>query len=307
MFSLLTQEQQQQHPFFGSCSLVRLLNGMGYVPSDYYRWMKSQQVSNLRLEEDEQLRRLIESILEEFPTYGKRRLTAQLHRLGHMVNHKRVKRIMRHYGLLCKIKRRFVRTTDSNHVLKVYPNLAKDFVPQGLNELWHADITYVGLSSGFIYVAAILDGYSRSCVGWSIESNLTANLPIHALEKALSMRVIKPGLIHHSDRGVQYASLAYTNLLKDHGIQISMSRRGNPYDNAKAESFMKTLKVEEVYLREYADAKDAKSHIEHFLRDIYNAKRLHSSLGYVPPDEFEAVLKARSQSNQVVDLEEKIA
>ena len=307
MFSLIKQEKQQQQHLFGFCSLVHILDGLGIVSSDYYRWERSQQVRDARLEKDKQLKGLIEGILEEFPTYGTRRTTASLRRLGHRVNRKHVKRIMRQHGLLCKRKRRFVNTTDSNHSLKVYPNLAKGLELHDINELWHADITYVGLSSCFIYVAAIIDGYSRCCVGWSIERNLTADLSIHALEKALSVRDVKQGLIHHSDRGVQYACHAYTNLLTAHGIQISMSRRGNPYDNAKAESFMKTLKVEEVYLMEYRDEEDAKLHIEHFLRDVYNKKRLHSSLGYVPPNEFEANLKAQSQTNQVVDLDKKIA
>ena len=307
MFSLIKQEKKQQQPLFGSCSLVHLCKAMGVLPCEYYRWEQRQKTQTNRLDKDIQLKVSIETILESLPGYGYRRVTKSLQRLNLNVNAKRILRIMHQNGLSCKRKKRFVRTTDSNHNLTVYPNLAKDLVLYGLNELWVADITYIGLNGGFIYLAAILDAHSRRCIGWSIERNITADLAIHALEMALSERTIKPGLIHHSDRGVQYASHAYTNLLKDHGIRISMSRSGNPYDNAKSESFMKTLKVEEVYLMEYQDEADAKAHIEHFLIDLYNAKRLHSSLGYVPPNEFEINLLTQSQTNQVVDLEDKIA
>ena len=181
-------------------------------------------------------------------------------------------------------------TTDSNHNLRVYPNLAKEMELTGIDQLWRADITYIRLETEFVYLAVVLDGYSRRVIGWALDRNLEDDLAIAALKMALKRRNPTEGLTHHSDRGVQYASHDYTGLLKDHGIRISMSRSGNPYDNAACESFMKTLKYEEVYRQEYRDLAEAHASVAQFLEKIYNGRRLHSALGYQPPAEFERSL-----------------
>ena len=232
----------------------------------------------------------IQRIALEFPCYGRPRITAELKRRGWEVNHKRVGRIMREDNLLCLRRRKFVSTTDSNHNFRVYPNLAGAMELTGLDQLWLADITYIRLETEFIYMAVVLDAYSRRVIGWAMGRTLEADLAVAALEMALSRRNPPPGLTHHSDRGVQYASHAYTDLLKQHGVRISMSRRGNPYDNAACESFMKTLKYEEVYRQEYRDLAEARASIDRFIEKIYNGKRLHSALGYRPPVEFEQSL-----------------
>lgn len=222
-----------------------------------------------------------------FKGYGYRRMTHELKNLGHEINHKRVLRLMRKSGLLIRPKRRFVVTTDSRHNELVYPNRAKAIEPNRINELWVADITYITLDRGYAYLAAILDVFSRKVVGFSLKKTMGRELTLAALRMALVMRTIQPGLTHHSDRGVQYACHDYVDLLKQHAIAISMSRIGNPYDNAYAESFMGTLKKEEVYLTQYRDFNDARVRIGRFIEDVYNAKRLHSSLGYLSPVEFE--------------------
>jgi putative transposase len=229
----------------------------------------------------------IQQIALEMPCYGYRRISKELGRRGRLVNHKRVLRLMREDNLLCLRKRKFVTTTDSEHCLPVYPNLVRDLLVDGTNRLWVADITYVRLCREFVYLAVVLDGFSRRCIGWNLGRRLDDALTAGALEMALDAREVRRGLIHHSDRGVQYASRAYTGTLSAHGIAISMSRSGNPYDNAKAESFIKTLKYEEVYLSEYLDIDDARESIGHFIEQVYNSKRLHSALGYLPPAEFE--------------------
>jgi transposase InsO family protein len=241
-------------------------------------------------DQDLDLRDAIQRIALEFPCYGRPRVTAELHRRGRMVNHKRVGRIMREDNLLCLRRRKFVATTDSNHNLRVYPNLAKDMALTGLDQLWRADITYIRLETEFIYLAVVLDAHSRRVIGWALDRTLEAELAIAALKMALRGRTPTQGLTHHSDRGVQYASHDYTDMLKEHGVRISMSRRGNPYDNAACESFMKTLKYEEVYRQEYRDLADARASIDRFIDKIYNGKRLHSALGYLPPVEFELAL-----------------
>lgn len=236
---------------------------------------------------DTELRDHIQRIALDWPCYGYRRISAELHRRGMTVNHKRVLRLMREDNLLCLRKRRFISTTDSKHGLSIYPNLLPELTISSINQLWVADITYIRLLREFIYLAVILDAYSRRCIGWALAPYLEAELGLEALRMALARREVKAGLVHHSDRGVQYASSAYTDLLKERGIHISMSRRGNPYDNAQAERFMRTLKYEEVYLFEYETMTEARARISHFLEDVYNQKRLHSAIGYLPPAEFE--------------------
>jgi putative transposase len=233
-----------------------------------------------------ELRDAIQQIAIRWPAYGYRRITAAL-RPQRVVNHKRVLRIMRQDNLLCLRRKRFVLTTDSNHHLGVYPNLAKDLRLTGLNQLWVADITYIRLSHEFVYLAVILDAFSRRVLGWNLGRTLESSLAVEALRKAFRRGRVEPGLVHHSDRGVQYASSEYTDLLLGRQIRISMSRRANPYDNAKAESFMKTLKCEEVYRSDYRDLADARSQIGRFIDSVYNRERLHSALGYRSPIAFE--------------------
>jgi putative transposase len=229
----------------------------------------------------------MQKIAVESPAYGYRRITAELRHRGFAVNRKRVLRMMREDNLLCVRRRTFVVTTDSRHNLPVYPNLAGQMAPTAINQLWVADITYIRLRAEFVYLAVVLDAFSRRVIGWALGKTLEAELAVSALRMALLERKPQPGLVHHSDRGVQYASGNYTELLKQHQAQISMSRKGNPYDNAACESFMKTLKHEEVYRNEYRDLQEARASIGDFLERVYNRHRLHSALGYLPPAEFE--------------------
>jgi transposase InsO family protein len=232
-------------------------------------------------------RAAIEELVLVFPGYGYRRVTRQLQRDGWQVNHKRVLRVMREEALLCQLKRHFVMTTDANHGLRRYPNLIADRVVTQPDQIWQADITYIRLPAGFVYLACVLDSYSRRCVGWALSRTIDTELTLAALAMALTTRQPAPGLIHHSDQGVQYASAAYVARLEEVGVQSSMAAAGNPYENAKAESFFKTLKVEEVYLNDYRSYQEAQANLMHFIEEVYNRKRLHSSLGYLPPDEFE--------------------
>jgi transposase InsO family protein len=236
------------------------------------------------------LRDEIEALVLEFPGYGYRRVTKALQRAGWTVNHKRVLRIMREEALLCQLKRRWVPTTDSRHGLMTYPHLLPQTEVTQVNQVWVADITYIRLPRSFVYLAALLDAYSRKVIGWALSRWIDTTLTLQALDQALATRPVEPGLIHHSDRGVQYASSAYVERLQEHGIQISMAARGNPYENAQTEAFFKTLKSEEVYLKEYRDITDAEQHLERFIEDVHNTKRLHSALGYRPPAEFELLL-----------------
>jgi transposase InsO family protein len=234
------------------------------------------------------LRDAIERIILDFPGYGYRRVTHALAQEGWTVNHKRVLRVMREESLLCQLKRRFVPTTDSCHGWRTYPNLFRGTALTAPDQVWVADITYIRLPTTFVYLAAILDAYSRRCVGWALSRWIDTDLTLAALTMALARREPAAGLIHHSDRGVQYASGAYVERLEARGVRVSMAARGNPYENAKAESFFKTLKTEEVYLKEYRTFEEALMNLEPFIEDVYNTKRLHSSLGYRPPVEFEA-------------------
>lgn len=268
----------------------RLCQTMGVSRAGYYRFLLRPQ----RQEADMELRSQIQNIALRWPAYGYRRMQAELERQGWRVNRKRVLRLMRVDNLLCLRRRKFILTTDSKHGLSIYPNLAKDMRLTGINQLWVADITYIRLAVEFVYLAVLLDAFSRSCVGWALQRSLEAALVLEALRMALRRRQPAPGLVHHSDRGVQYASRDYTQVLKQHGIQISMSRRGNVYDNSLAESFIKTLKYEEVYRTEYHHLEEAKAAMQQFLEKIYNQKRLHSALGYRPPREFEKSLSVSS-------------
>jgi putative transposase len=255
----------------------------GLSRAGFYRSRTPRQASPVEME----IRDEMQKIALESPAYGYRRITAELQKRGFAVNHKRVLRMMREDNLLCVRRRKFVVTTDSRHNLPIYPNLAAEIVPTAINQLWVADITYIRLRVEFVYLAVILDAFSRRVIGWALGRTLEARLATAALEMALADRKPQSGWVHHSDRGVQYASQEYTELLKRHKAQISMSRKGNPYDNAACESFMKTLKYEEVYRNEYRGFEEARASIGEFLERVYNQKRLHSALGYLPPAEFE--------------------
>ena len=255
----------------------------------YYRhWQASRP-----RQEETALRDRIQKLALEYRHYGYRRLTALLNREGVPVNHKRVLRIAREDNLLCLRKRRFVpTTTQSDHRFRIWPNLARRLTPMAMDQLWVADITYIRLDEEFAYLAVVIDAFSRRVIGWALEPHLRADLAIVALEMAIATRRPQPGtLIHHSDRGVQYACRDYARLLEAQGIRPSMSRIGNPYDNARAESFMKTLKQEEADGRHYRDIEDARESIGTFIEQVYNRQRLHSALGYRPPAEFEENLQ----------------
>ena len=285
----LARERLPELPLYRMCQLLGVSRSLLYRPG-------ADKVS--QASEETRLIEAIERITVTFPGYGYRRVRAQLARDGNPVNHKRVLRLMREQGLLCRLKRRWMATTDSAHGLRTYPNLLKDTKAgdlRGFDLVWVADITYVRLEQGFCYVAAVLDAFSRRVVGWHISRDIDAALVLRALEKALEARRPAVGFIHHSDRGVQYACRGYVERLEAVGARISMSRKACPRDNAKAESFFRTLKVEEVYLQEYASFAQASACIGQFIEAVYNQKRLHSSLGYLPPAEFEEQVKAEVQ------------
>jgi transposase InsO family protein len=284
-------QAHREHPELAIAELCRML-GVGRS------WFYERPRVPTPAERDLDLRDAIERIVLEFPGYGYRRVTKALERGGWAVNHKRVLRVMRQESLLCQLEKHFVVTTDSRHDRAVYPNLLAGAMLSALNQAWQADITYVRLPTAFVYLAAILDAYSRRVVGWALARTIDTRLTLAALEMALARRAPAPGFVHHSDRGVQYASADYVARLIQAGARISMSAKGNPYDNAKAESFFKTLKREEVQLNSYATYADAEANLGHFIEEVYNLKRLHSSLGYVPPAEFEARLTSMTTSTQ---------
>ncbi len=277
----------------GSLSIERMCYLAQVSRAGFYRSLSEQ----MPVEEEIEVRSAIQRIaVEHRRRYGYRRITAELRRRGMLVNHKRVARIMRADNLLAVQPRSFVVTTDSDHELEVYLNLASRMKLTGMNQLWVADITYIRLKAEFVYLAVILDRFSRKVVGWELDRTLATRLPMAALEKAIAERKPPPGLVHHSDRGVQYASGDYVSVLGKHQMIASMSRPANPYDNASCESFMKTLKREEIHANEYRDLDDLRRNIQEFIEQYYNGLRLHSALGYRSPEEFEQAAEPATTS-----------
>ena len=260
----------------------------------FYRWRR-QPTPTVGADEME-LRDEVQRIALEYPCYGWRRVRRALRDCGWTVNHKRVRRIMREDNLLCVRKRKFVVTTDSHHGRQIYENLAQQMTLTGIDQLWVSDITYIRLETEFVYLAVVIDAFSRRVIGWELDRTLEDDLTLTALRMALVWRQPAPGLVHHSDRGSQYASGDYTRLLKQHGCQISMSHKASPWENARCESWMKTLKTEEVYRQEYRDLAEARASITRFIDQVYNQKRLHSALDYRSPVEFEQALAAEAES-----------
>lgn len=271
----------------GGLSVERMCQLAQVSRAGFYRCFKETEPQA----EEMELRTAIQQIfLEHRRRYGYRRVTKELRRRGVVANRKRVQRLMQEDNLLAVQPKAFVTTTNSEHECEVYLNLASRMKLTGINQLWVADITYIRLQGEFVYLAVILDAFSRKVVGWELARNMTCALTKTALERALAMRQPAPGLVHHSDRGVQYAAREYIELLERQGIIPSMSRPANPYDNASCESFMKTLKREEIYASDYRDLEQLRQNLEEFIERYYNRIRLHSALGYQPPQEFEQSL-----------------
>lgn len=284
MTQLITQVASEAPT--GARAIGELSAAVGVSLATYYRHRQAAVPARLNGSERE-VRQTIQEIALEMPSYGHRPMTAELRRRGLAAGRERVLRYMREDNLLCRRRRPFVSTTDSKHALKVFPNLARELVVSGPDQLWVADITYIRLPREFVYLAVVLDAFSRRVLGWALERHMMTELALSALQLALKTRQPQPGLMHHSDQGKQYAAAAYVSLLVKHQIRISMSRTANPYDNAKAERFMRTIKYEEVYLADYQSLIEARASINHFIEEVYNRKRLHSALGYRPPVEFE--------------------
>ena len=280
-------------PMQGSLSVERMCQLARVSRAGFYRSLQER----VPREESMEVRSAIQqTALEHRRRYGYRRVAAELRRQGMLVNHKRVARIMREDDLLAVQPKRFVTTTDSNHALEIYMNLARRMTLTAIDQLWIADITYIRLQAEFVYLALVIDGFSRKVVGWKLDRTLASRLATEALETAIARRKPLPGLVHHSDRGIQYASAEYVAILKKHGMVPSMSRPANPYDNASCESFIKTLKREEIYANAYENLEHLQSNLEEFIERYYNQKRLHSALGYCSPDEFEEQARQGSKS-----------
>jgi putative transposase len=276
------QDYRQDHP---EASVRQMCQMLGISRS----WLYEKPAIVEPTEQDTRLRDAIEKLCLQFPGYGYRRVTAQLHREDWTINHKSVLRVMREESLLCRLQRAF-RPPAAGSTKTAYPNLTQQIVVTRLDQVWVVDMTYIRLPQGFVYLACVLDAFSRRVIGWHLSKDIDTRLTLAALNKAIAARCPQAGLIHHSDRGVQYASSEYVARLSEIGASLSMSKAGCPYDNAKAESFFKTLKKEEVYLSHYHNFEEARANLGAFLDDVYNVKRLHSSLGYLPPTEFEANL-----------------
>jgi len=280
----LIAQAKHDHP---AASVRWLCQVFGVNRSWYLHPCRSAPAASL--EEDTRLRDAIERLCLNFPGYGYRRVTAQLHRGGWRVNHKRVLGIMQNESLLCRLQRAF-RPPPAGSTRAAYPNLTQHLAVTQLDQVWVVDMTYIRLPQGFVYLACVLDAFSRRVIGWHLSRDIDTRLTLAALNRAIAARRPRVGLIHHSDRGVQYASGEYVARLGEIGACPSMSKAGCPYDNAKAESFFKTLKKEEVYLSQYQNFEEARASLGALLAGVYNVKRLHSSLGYLPPAEFEAAL-----------------
>lgn len=273
----------------GSLSIERMCLRARVSRAGYYRWLAGHAPA----EEAMEVRAAIQAVvLQHRRRYGYRRVGRELRRRGLVVNHKRVARLMREDNLLAIEPKAWVRTTHADHDQPVYLNLAARLHLTAINQLWVADITYIRLRAEFVFLAVVLDAFSRKVVGWALERTMTARLTVAALERAVALRRPAPGLVHHSDRGIQYACGEYVDLLTEHAMLASMSRPANPYDNASCESFMRTLKREQIHANQYRDLDDLRAGITEFIDTYYNRLRLHSALGYVPPEEFEQAAAA---------------
>jgi len=281
--------QLEGYPAARGCDLA------GVSRAGFYRHWEEHAPDEMEME----LRDAMQRVALDNRFYGYRRVTAALRQGGWEVNHKRIARMLREDNLLSIRRPRFVVTTDSRHAFTIYPNLARDMQLTAPNQLWVSDITYIRLRDQFAYLAVVLDAFSRRVIGWELDVTLETRLVLGALDRALQCRSIPLGAVHHSDRGVQYCSCEYVSKLQQRGFVISMSRRGNPYDNARAESFMKTLKTEEVYLKDYRNLEDARVNLQRFLEEGYNAKRLHSALGYRSPVAFEAAVASTGNEARI--------
>lgn len=289
MFNIIEEEiNKSQH-----LTITRMCQLGNVDKKSFYRWKKKNTCfDNTKsiIEKENPIVEKIQEINKSYPFYGYRRITKMLNRNGFIVNHKKVLKIMKELNLTVKRRKRKVMTTNSNHSNNIYPNLIKDLVIKRINEVWVSDITYIHFNNRFVYLAVILDAYSRKCIGWALSSSLESDISLRALHMAILTRGTPDGLIHHSDRGVQYSDKEYIKMLNTNNISISMSRKGNPYDNSICERFMRTLKEEEVYLKTYRTGSVLYKEIKHFIEEYYNDFRIHSSIGYLSPVEYEELL-----------------